>query len=63
MIYTVYNYDTPQCTSELVELETLQAIVKSNWQHTSLDETWNLLNPNLMQAHHFRIKFYAANII
>ena len=24
---------------KLVELETLQVIVKSNWQHTSLDET------------------------
>ena len=24
---------------ELVDLKTLQVIVKSNWQHTSLDET------------------------
>ena len=24
---------------ELVELETFQVLVKSNWQHTSLDET------------------------
>ena len=24
---------------------------------------WNLLNPNLMQTHHFSLKFYAANII
>ena len=48
---------------ELVELETLQVIVKSIWQHTSLDETMNLLNPNFMQTHHFRLKFYAANII
>ena len=35
MIYTVFRYDIPQCTSH----GTLQVIVKSNWQHTSLDET------------------------
>ena len=63
MIYAVYRYDTPQCTSELVDLEALQVIVKSNWQHTSLDKQWNLLNPNFMQTHHFHLKFYAANII
>ena len=30
---------------ELVELETLQVIVKSNWQHTSLDETMKSSQP------------------
>ena len=34
---------------ELVELETLQVIVKSNWQHTCLDETMKSSQP----------KFYA----
>ena len=34
---------------ELLELETLQVIVKSNWQHTSLEETMNSSQP----------KFYA----
>ena len=29
----------------LVELETLQVIVKSNWQHTSLDETMKSSQP------------------
>ena len=48
---------------ELVDLEAFKVIVKSNWQHTSLDKQWNLLNPNFMQTHHFRLKFYAANII
>ena len=45
MIYTVYRYDTPQCTVELVELATLQVLVKSNWQYTSLDETMNSSQP------------------
>ena len=48
---------------ELVELETLQVIVKSYWQHTSLDETMKSSQPNFMQTHHFRLKFYATNII
>ena len=48
---------------ELVELETLQVIVKSNWQHTSLDETMKSSQPEFKQTHHFRHKFYAANII
>ena len=30
---------------ELVDLETLQVIVKSNWQHTSLDETMKSFKP------------------
>ena len=30
---------------ELVELETLQVIVKINWQHTSLDETMKSSQP------------------
>ena len=30
---------------ELVELETLQVIVKSNWQRTSLDETMKSSQP------------------
>ena len=30
---------------ELLELETLQVIVKSNWQHTSLDETMKSFQP------------------
>ena len=30
---------------ELAELETLQVIVKSNWQHTSLDETMKSSKP------------------
>ena len=30
---------------ELVELETLQVIVKSNWQHTCLDETMKSSQP------------------
>ena len=30
---------------ELVEFETLQVIVKSNWQHTSLDETMKSSQP------------------
>ena len=29
----------------LVELETLQVIVKSNWQHTSLNETMQSSQP------------------
>ena len=29
----------------LADLETLQVIVKSNWQHTSLDETIKLSQP------------------
>ena len=45
MIYTVYRYDTPQCTSRLVELETLQVIVKINWKHTSIDETMKSSQP------------------
>ena len=45
MIYTVYRYDTPQCTSRLVELETLQVIVKINWQHTSIDEPMKSSQP------------------
>ena len=48
---------------KLVELETLQVIVKSNWQHTSLDETMKSSLPEFVQTHHFRLKFYAANII
>ena len=30
---------------ELIDLETLQVIVKSNWQHTSLDETMKSSQP------------------
>ena len=30
---------------ELVELKTLQVIVKSNWQHTSLDKTMKSSQP------------------
>ena len=45
MIYTVCRYDTPQCTSQLDELETLQVIVKSHSQHTSLDETMKSSQP------------------
>ena len=30
---------------ELVEFETLQVIVKCNWQHTSLDETMKSSQP------------------
>ena len=32
---------------ELVELETLQVIVKSNWQHTSFNETMKSSQPEL----------------
>ena len=45
MIYTVCRYDTPQCTSQTGYLETLQLIVKSNRQHTSLDETMKSSKP------------------
>ena len=45
MIYTVYRYDTPQCTRQLVDLEALQVIVKSNWQHASLDGTMKSSQP------------------
>ena len=48
---------------ELVVLETLQVIVKSHWQHTSLNETVKSFQPEFMQTHHFRLKFYAGNII
>ena len=34
--------------SAQVELETLQVIVKSYWQHTSLDETMKSSQPNFM---------------
>ena len=47
----------------LVDIETLQVIVKSNWQRTSLDETMQSFQPEFMQTQHFRLKFYAANII
>ena len=30
---------------KLVKIETLQVIVKSNWQHTSLDETMKSSQP------------------
>ena len=48
---------------KLVDLETLQVIGKSNWHYTSLDETMKSSQPEFMQTHHFRLKFYAANII
>ena len=49
--------------AKLDELEMLQVIVKSNWQHTSLDETMKSSQPEFMQTHHFQPKFYAANLI
>ena len=45
MIYTVYRYDTPQCTCQLVDLEALQVMVKNNCKHTSLDETMKSSQP------------------
>ena len=63
MIYTVCRYDTPQCTSQPCWLGTLQVIVKSYWQYTSLDETMKTSTPAFYVNHHFRVKFYAANII
>ena len=38
---------------KLVDLETLQVIVKINWQHTSLDETMKSSQTEFMQTHHF----------
>ena len=32
---------------ELVDLETLQVIVKTNWQHTSLDKTMKSSQPEV----------------
>ena len=44
---------------KLAELDTQQVIVKSYGQHTYLEAGWNLLNLNLMQTHHFCLKFYS----
>ena len=34
------------------------------WKNILIDQIqWNILHPNSMQNHHFRLKFYVANII
>ena len=48
---------------ELVELETLQVIVKSNWQHTSLGETMKCSQPEFYATASLSSQVYAANII
>ena len=51
---------------ELVELETLQGIVKGNWQHTSLDETMKSTQPefyaNTSLSSHFLCRKHYINI-
>ena len=50
MQYTDMIHLSAPTQVELVELETLQVIVKSNWQHTSLDETMKSSQPEFMQT-------------
>ena len=47
---------------KLAEFEIQQVIVKSYAQHTYLEEGWNLLNLNLMQTRHFRLKFFLKTL-
>ena len=56
----------------MLELETrqvksmlrhLQVILKSHGQHTYKKERMKSSKRKLMQMHHFRLMFYAANII
>ena len=44
--------------SAQVELETLQVIVKSNWQHTSLDETMKSSQPEFYANASFSSHFF-----
>ena len=48
---------------KLVDLETLQVIVKSNWRHTSLDETMESSQPEFYANASLLSQVYAANII
>ena len=41
----------------------IRRVVKSHRQHAYLQKQLNLLETNSMQTLHFRLKFYAANII
>ena len=45
------------------QVKPLQVVVKSNLQHTSLDETMKSSQPEFYANVHFCLKFYAANII